>query len=45
MREQFEYWKDDVNNLHKEVIMLEFNQKSELFTLQDIITSLNYLKH
>ena len=44
-REKFQEWKEDVKQFHKEVILLEFNQKTELYTLQDIIQSINYLKN
>ena len=43
-REQFASWKLDVEELHQEVILLEFNKKKELYTMQDIIASINYLK-
>ena len=43
-REQFQNWKSDVERLNKQVILLEFDQKQELFTLQEIIQSINYLK-
>ena len=32
-REQFQNWKQEVEHLNKEVILLEFNQKKELYTL------------
>jgi len=44
-REKFASWKQEVHQLSKKVILLEFNRKRELFTLQDIIQSINYLKN
>ena len=44
-REKFEDWKQNVLNYHKEVILLEFNKKKEMQTMQEIIQSINYLKN
>ena len=34
-----------MKNLHKNVILLEFDMKKDLFTLEDIVKSVNYLKN
>ena len=44
-REKFEDWKQNILHYHKEVILLEFNQKKEMQTMQEIIQSINYLKN
>ena len=43
-REQFQLWREEVNNLHKSVVLLEFDKHQDLVTLYDIIDSVKYLK-